>query len=116
MCVLVVDDDLLVREIAVMVLEDAGHTTVEASNAAEALGLIREDSGHYTHLLTDVRMPGAMDGIDLAQIVRREQPSVTVIVTSGYNDRRAHRLDDAVSFLPKPWIAEHLLRLIQSTR
>ena len=61
-CVLVVEDDPLVRFVAVQTLADAGFETIEAVDAAQALELLRRDDRTINVLLTDVRMPGRMNG------------------------------------------------------
>ena len=64
-CVLVVEDDPLVRFVAVQVLADAGFETIEAGDAAQALDVLRGSDRIYV-LFTDVRMPGRMNGFELA--------------------------------------------------
>lgn len=112
MCILVVDDDDLVRCAAVMVLEEAGYRTVEAACVSEALDVIRDDPRRISHLFTDVRMPGRQDGIDLARIVRKEHPHIGVVITSGYHDHQVDAVDHCVRFLPKPWTTIDVLNVV----
>jgi CheY-like chemotaxis protein len=80
--ILAVDDDALVLMNTAAMLEDLGHTVLERSSASEALALLR--SGQPVDLLiTDQAMPG-MTGIQLARILRTEQPDLPVLIASGY--------------------------------
>lgn len=112
MCILVVDDDDLVRGTAVMVLEEAGYDTLEAGDVPEALALLRSDAARITHVFTDVRMPGWQDGIDLAMLIREQHPHIGVVITSGYHDRKIEALDHCVRFLPKPWTTIDVLNVV----
>lgn len=90
MSILFVDDDRLVRHTALMVLEEAGHTVLEAESASSAQLVLRQHHEDITHMLTDVRMPGWQDGIDLAEMVATEHPHIKIVVMSGYKIGRAH--------------------------
>jgi CheY-like chemotaxis protein len=81
--VLIVEDEFFVRFTTAEFLRDDGFEVLEAENADEALDILK--SGAPVDLLfTDVRMPGSMDGVALATLVRREWPRIPIILTSGY--------------------------------
>jgi CheY-like chemotaxis protein len=107
--VLVVDDEALLRLIAVDILETAGFTTIEASDADEALTLMR-DHPEIAVLFTDVQMPGTLDGIDLACRVHAERPKVSLLVTSGNIRPRCGDLPECGHFLPKPYCERDVVR------
>ena len=69
--ILVVEDDALIRAVAIDVLEDAGFAALEAENAMEAISVLDEHAEDIAVLLTDVRMPGTIDGITLAKIAEK---------------------------------------------
>ena len=71
--VLIVEDEALVRMIAVDMIEEAGFEILEAANADEAI-LLLEARRDITVLFTDIEMPGSMDGLRLAQAVRGRWP------------------------------------------
>lgn len=98
--VLIVEDELLVRELAVAAIADAGFDVVEAANAQEALDILnsRADVGV---LFTDVNMPGALDGLALAELVHQHWPAIKLVVTSG-RGLEAPVPDDG-RFLAKPY-------------
>jgi two-component system, response regulator PdtaR len=108
--ILVVDDEPLIRMHVRRVLENAGHAAKGASNAEEALRLINE--GGITLLVTDIDMPGAMDGLALAREVRTTRPDIAVIVTSGHHPRAQEMPSDA-HFLSKPISEKRLIALVE---
>jgi len=80
--VLVVDDDLLVLENTAAMLEDLGHTVVEACSGEEALALLRR-TRTVDLVVTDYAMPG-MTGLQLADIVEAERPGTVLLLSTGY--------------------------------
>jgi len=108
-CVLVVEDDPLVRFVAVETLADAGFGTIEASDAAQALDTLYSDPS-INVLLTDIRMPGQMNGFELALVAKRKWPSLRIIITSGYFDREEVPL--GTDFLHKPYSASDLVKRV----
>jgi PAS domain S-box-containing protein len=113
--VLVVEDDALVRNYVVSQVANLGYTTLEAANAAEALTII--DNGIGIDLLfTDVIMPGAMNGRQLADEAVRRRPSLKTLFTSGYTENAIihhGRLDPGVLLLAKPYRKVELARMIR---
>jgi len=110
--VLIVDDEPLIRLYVRGVLEDAGHLTKEASNAEDALKLIEEDG--ITLVVTDIDMPGGMDGLALAREVRATRPNIAVIVTSGRHLPRPDEMPSDARFLSKPFSQERLIALVDA--
>src|SRR6266436_7820144 len=80
--VLVVEDEMLLRMRAVDMVEDAGFTSVEAVNADEAVAIL-ESRSDIALLLTDIQMPGSMDGLKLAHAVHERWPAIRIILVSG---------------------------------
>ncbi len=105
--ILVVEDEVDVRRSAVEALRAMGYRTVEVESAAEALHLLERQPA-IDLLLTDVRMPGDMDGAELAFTVKSRWPSVGIVVLSGYFDPKASRLPVGASFLSKPYRIKEL--------
>jgi two-component system, response regulator PdtaR len=95
--ILVVEDNELVRLVAVEFLEDSGFKVVEADSADGAIDLLTND-GPIDAVFSDVQMPGSMDGVELAHWISREKPEVKVLLTSGNAPKQA-----GVSILPKPY-------------
>jgi CheY-like chemotaxis protein len=114
--ILVVEDDALVRRVVVEHLRDCGFLVIEAGTADEAIRLLRT-SERVEIVFSDVQMPGSLDGFALAQWVRREQPGVKVILTSGAPRAVpvAGELCAAGPLMPKPYDPgelEHRIRTL----
>ncbi len=114
--ILVVEDDKLVREYVLTQLHSLGYVTLNAANGAEALAIV--EAGHQFDLLfTDVIMPGAMNGRELADEVARRRPGSKVLFTSGYTENAiVHhgRLDAGVLLLAKPYRKSDMAGMIRT--
>lgn len=100
--VLVVEDEYLIRMLAVEAFLDDGFIVLEAEHAAGALLIYNGDV--RVHLLfTDVNMPGEMNGIDLAEHLKRLAPDLQIIVTSALPVLRSVEHLTA-TFMPKPYV------------
>lgn len=100
--VLVVEDDWLVRLIAVEVVEDAGFVAIEAANADEAIRIL-EHRADIAVIFTDVDMPGSMDGLKLAHAVRHRWPPIKIIIVSGKAHLSDADLPPDTQFFSKPY-------------
>jgi CheY-like chemotaxis protein len=112
--VLVVEDDVLVREPIADCLREVGYEVLEAGDAREAIDLV-DHADHLDLVFSDVRMPGELDGVGLARWVRAHHPEVPVLLTSGYD---AHSwlggdLAREVRLLQKPYTQDQVLRHIR---
>ncbi|KQV32871.1 response regulator [Rhizobium sp. Root1204] len=105
--VLVVEDDPMQRMMAVDIVEEAGFTAIEAANADEAV-LILEMRDDIRIMFTDIDMPGTMDGLLLASVVRDRWPPIEIIITSGKEGGSELQLPERSVFFPKPYDPEHL--------
>jgi DNA-binding NtrC family response regulator len=85
--VLVVEDELMVRMPIAEYLRDCGYNVVEAGSASEAIAAVSTD-GPVSLVFSDVRMPGKMDGVGLAEWFQSHHPTVPVLLTSGYSGAR----------------------------
>jgi PAS domain S-box-containing protein len=113
--VLVVEDDALVRRYVVTQIESLGYTTLEASNATEALQVI-DSAATIDLLFTDVIMPGPMNGRQLVVEALKRRPSLKTLYTSGYTENAiVHhgRLDVGVLLLVKPYRRFDLARMMR---
>src|SRR6202035_5703501 len=111
--VLVVEDDALVRRYVITQIESLGYTTLEASNAAEAM-IIINTAATIDLLFTDVIMPGSMNGRQLVDQALKRRPALKTLFTSGYTETAiVHhgRLDSGVLLLAKPYRKSDLARM-----
>jgi CheY-like chemotaxis protein len=82
--VLVVEDEMMLRMLAIDMVEDAGYVPLEAMDAAEAVAIL-ESRSDVVLMCTDIQMPGQMDGMALAHAVHERWPAIGIIVVSGLN-------------------------------
>ena len=101
--VVIADDEALLRTLVVEVLEDEGFIAVEAENARAAFDICRSRTDAIDVLFTDIRMPGSMDGLELAHRVRERWPRIAIIIASGNVFVGRDQLPDGARFLPKPY-------------
>ncbi|WP_156926940.1 response regulator [Azospirillum halopraeferens] len=104
---LLVDDNADVRRVTADLLRDAGMDVVETADAASALERIA--TGGVDVLVSDIRMPGAIDGLTLARRVRECRPGLPVILVSGYSDLTAQARTAGFEVLAKPFDRTALL-------
>ncbi|MFN7997245.1 MAG: response regulator [Bryobacteraceae bacterium] len=114
---LVVDDEPTVLNLCQSILARGGYSVLRASNAEEALRVIRTCKTPILLALLDVIMPG-MNGIELANRIQNEHPSIRVVLMSGYGVQEISRLTgrEPVNFrtIWKPFRSESLLRMIEN--
>jgi CheY-like chemotaxis protein len=113
--ILVVEDDQLVRSYVMTQLAKLGYSVQCACTAEGAIEML--DSGvEFDLLLTDVILPGALNGRQLADLVERRRPSSKILFTSGYTENAIihhGRLDVGVLLLPKPYRKSELARMVR---
>ena len=103
--ILLVEDDVLVRFTTAEILRDAGFDVLEAVDASEALALLT--TGHPLNLvISDIRMPGHMDGLQLASVIKNTRPNLPVALFSSHLDHPSHAAD---GFIQKPVLPERLV-------
>ena len=100
--VLIVEDYAAVRQVTVALLEDGHMDTIACESAEAALAVMLMGGREVGMIFADVRLPGAMDGIDLAWEVKLRYPLLPVILTSGHPCERSD-LPPGVTYMPKPW-------------
>ncbi|AMY11337.1 Blue-light-activated protein [Luteitalea pratensis] len=114
-CVMVVEDELPVREMVRDVLVRQGYRVYEAASGREALDLWSRHQRDIDLLLTDIVMPDGIMGTDLVQRLTATRADLPVIFTSGYSQEsdRLPTLIGGVNFLQKPYRPAALIRLIR---
>jgi two-component system NtrC family sensor kinase len=113
--VLVVEDDAQVNKLTVEALQERGYQVLSASDGAAALRLI-ESAPKIDLLLTDVVLPGGMNGRELTETVRRKRNGIKILYMTGYTRNAIihhGRLDPDIDLLTKPFTADALTRKIR---
>ncbi len=108
--ILVVDDELIIREVVRTVLEASGYRVIDAGTAKEALGILRNGTA-VGLLISDVLMP-EINGIELAEDARRLRPDMPILFVSGYWDRFEHSAD-GFECVQKPFAPAELVSKIR---
>jgi CheY-like chemotaxis protein len=107
-----VDDEWIIRALIVQSLRDAGYDVAEAENGDIAARLL--DVDQFNVLVTDIHMPGQLDGIALAERVRRQMPDLWVVFVTGRPDVIRRVIDGGLgdAVLSKPFQPEEVVRLV----
>lgn len=101
--ILVVEDEPIIREFVCEMLGLEGYDTLAAENADLALETLNSRADDVTLLLTDIRMPGSMDGAELSNLTRDRWPRIPILIMSGHETPESSGVLHPVTFLRKPW-------------
>jgi PAS domain S-box-containing protein len=113
--ILIVEDDVGVREFSTRLLKELGYRVTAAGTGAEALEAITRQ-GPPALLFCDVFLPGAMSGEQLAAQARSRHPAIKVLFTSGYTKehlRKSGRLAEGMHLLEKPYKSQELAAMVR---
>ena len=111
--VLIVEDEPLLRLSAASMIEEAGFDTLAARSADEAIAFLETDA-RIGIVFADINLPGSMDGLRLAAVVRNRWPPVELLLTSGRIVVNSNDLPERGRFLPKPYSTVQLVQALQS--
>jgi CheY-like chemotaxis protein len=114
--VLIIDDESTVRMLIVEVLEENGYTAIEAVDGAGGLKIL-QSGARIDLLITDVGLPGGMNGRQVVDVARAERPDLKVLFITGYAENAAignGHLDAGMEILTKPFTMETLANKIHS--
>jgi len=103
--ILIVDDEATLRSVFSDMMTRQGYRCITAANAVDALQIIESNLLEFDMLVTDIRMPGVLDGVALASKFREFQPDVAVLVITGYPESAAMKEAKSRGFrvLEKPF-------------
>jgi CheY-like chemotaxis protein len=109
--ILTVEDETLVGDYLGEILEGAGYQVVAAANADEAIEIL-ESRNDIRVLITDINMPGSMDGLRLAAAVKDRWPPIKIIIATGKEAPRREEMPMDSQLLPKPYAPERVLAAV----
>ena len=103
--ILIVDDESTLRSVFADMMAARGYRCITAANAVDASQLIEANFLQFDMLVTDIKMPGGLDGVGLAKKMRELQPDVAILVITGYPESRAMKEAKAQGYrvLEKPF-------------
>lgn len=111
--ILTVEDELFISEYLGDVLRDAGYEVVATFNADDAIAVL--EARNDIHLvITDINMPGSMDGLRLANAVRGRWPPIKIIVATGRTRPAGDRMPGGSVFLSKPYDPEAVVAAVRA--
>ena len=108
--ILTAEDEFFISEYLRLVLEQAGYEVVPTYNADEAIAVLERRSDIHT-IITDINMPGSMDGLRLAAAVRDKWP-IKIIVVTGHKPPGLDELPSDSLFVAKPYTAERMIAAV----
>jgi PAS domain S-box-containing protein len=114
--VLLVEDEVIVRQVSAIALRSLGYRVFAASDANEALRVWMEHAAEIDLLLTDMIMPGNKTGLQLAHDLRARDPDLRVLIMSGYSTEIIQAealLAQGIHFLPKPFESQQLAEALR---
>jgi DNA-binding NtrC family response regulator len=112
---LIVDDEPSIRAYLKAILLNEQFQALEADNAPQAFRLVQKLNGGLDLIVTDVKMPGDMDGVDLAYAIRQAFPQIPVVVVSGYPSPEVTRTwTQDFAFIQKPFKPEAILTVVKT--
>jgi len=111
-CVLVVDDEAVVRRLVCTILERAGFAVLAAGSGAEALDVFQQHRSRINLLLTDILMPG-MAGTELVVNIRKMEPNISILFMSAFCDRLDPQTEQ-FGCIAKPFTNTELIDTIQT--
>src|SRR5471030_537244 len=111
--VLIVEDETVLRMLAIEVVEEAGFMAIEARDADEAVVLL-ESRSDIALLFTDINMPGSMDGLKLAHAVRGRWPPIKILLVSGQVRLQPSQLPSSSRFVRKPYRTAAMVEELRS--
>jgi CheY-like chemotaxis protein len=110
--ILIVEDEILISAYLGDLLRDAGYDVVEASNADDAIAIL-ESRSNIRLVITDINMPGSMDGLRLASAVRDRWPPIKIIVATGQGRPTDDRMPRDSLFVPQPYDPRTVIAAVQ---
>ena len=114
MCVLVVEDELLIRMSTALTLEELGLAVMCAADGNDAIELIDRHAAYFSALVTDLNMPGGVDGRQVVEHMRRHYPTIPIYLVSAQTASIAEpwRRELQVTVVDKPFDADQLAAMV----
>jgi two-component system, NtrC family, sensor kinase len=111
--ILVVEDEDEIAELTESILRELGHDIVHARDGTSALAMVRDDPA-IGLVISDIVMPGATNGLELARALRLERPTLPVLLVTGYSQYGPDAAGEAFELLEKPYRREALVSAVRA--
>jgi len=106
--ILIVEDEVLTSEYLEFVLQGAGYEAIPAGSAEEALAVL-EHRDDVNLAVTDIHLPGSMNGLQLAALIRERWPAINIVVVTAYGAPESDELPAGSLFVSKPYSAQKMI-------
>jgi len=113
--IVIVEDDILANEHLEFILQQAGYVVLSATSADEAAELL-EDREDVRLIVTDINLPGTVNGLKLAATAKAQQPDMNVIIVTGYSAPKNDEIPPGSLFIPKPYNARKMIEAVRHFR
>jgi two-component system, response regulator PdtaR len=110
--ILIVEDDVLANEHLEFILQQAGYEVLSATSADEAAELL-EDHEDVQLLVTDINLPGNVNGLKLAAAAKARRPEMNIIIVTGYSAPKNDEIPPGSLFIPKPYNAQKMIEAVR---
>jgi CheY-like chemotaxis protein len=110
--ILIVEDEVLTSEYLEFMLEEAGYEVIPAASADEAIAVL-EHRDDVDLIVTDINLPGGLNGLQLAALVRRRWAAIKIIVVTGYSPPGSGEIPTGSLFVPKPYSAQKMIEAVR---
>ena len=110
--ILIVEDDVLANEHLEFILQQAGYEVLSATSADEAAELL-DDHEDVQLLVTDINLPGTVNGLKLAAAVKARRPEMNIIIVTGYDAPKNDEVSPGSLFIPKPYNARKMIEAVR---
>jgi DNA-binding NtrC family response regulator len=107
--ILVVEDEEIIRDFVCEILGDEGYDTYALESADKAEQYLNDHASNVSLLLTDILMPGTLNGADLANLSGNKWPQIPILIMSGHETPESSGVVHSVEFIRKPWSFGQLL-------
>ena len=111
--ILVVEDDPLILDFLCEILQDEGFKVQPQASADAAAEYLEQHAAQVSLLLTDITMPGKLNGADLANQFGDRWPEKPIMIMSGYETPQSSGVRHEVAFIKKPWALGQLLDCVE---
>lgn len=111
--ILIVEDEPTVLEFLCEILQDEGFATQACASADLAWEFLQQRADEVCLLLTDITMPGRLNGASLANLVGEHWPAMPVVVMSGYETPESSGVRQPVTFIRKPWTIGQIVDCVE---
>jgi CheY-like chemotaxis protein len=110
--ILIVEDEVLTSEYLEFLLREAGYEVIPAASADEAIAVL-EHRDDVDLIVTDINLPGGLNGLQLAALVKHRWAAINIIVVTGYSPPTNEEIPTGSLFVPKPYSARKMIEAVR---